>query len=379
MLRNSASHYLLACLICLFITTETQAVEISGSYKNLLFQAKNSNQQNVVTDLNRLRLTLDAQHHDWQWSLSYDHQLLHGGVVRDPSFALKQQLTTPTWLDLTGNIATSSAVDWQHTLYRGWLAYHGNDWQVTVGRQRIAWGSGRIWNPSDRFNPVQVTALEPDQKLGVDALNIHYHYSDFGSLQWLLAPGSFQHGVQRKWALRWQDTIQQSDIALWFGEIGKERVLALDITGNIGDATARLEWQQSWHGTQGDFGQFTVGIDGAWVNSLFSDGLYLAAEYFYNGLPQNSAPILLQPNMLQSNSPQLFAMLAGYDFDPLWRMEVTWIVDLTKTSWFIIPSLRWSARENLDIESFIQLPSGSTGSEFSSLNRLVGLNLAYYF
>ncbi|MDQ6954063.1 MAG: hypothetical protein Q9M20_01295 [Mariprofundaceae bacterium] len=371
--------FFLNFFIWLLIAPQTQAIEISGSYRNLLFQHKSSINQTVTTDLNRFRLNLDGNHKAWQWRLSYDHELLYGGVVRDPIFAIAQQIPDATWLDINANIAASSAFNWQHSVYRGWLAYQTDAWQVTIGRQRLAWGSGRIWNPTDRFNPVQVTALEVDQKLGVDTAYITHSYSDFGSLQWVATPGSFKQNAQRKWALRWQDTIAQTDMALWLGEIGQERILAIDVTGNLGDAAGRLEWQQSWHGTQGNFGQLTLGLDGTWVSELFPEGLYLAAEYFYNGLAQPNTGLPLQTSMLHSSSAQLLGILAGYDLTPLWRMELTWLLDLNKTSWFMAPNLRWSASENMEVSCFAQFPSGNTGSEFSAFNDLLGINLEYYF
>jgi len=361
------------------LTNDADGVELSGHYNNLLFQHKNSRHQNVVSDLNRLRLTLDGGENVWQWHLSYDHTLLYGGAVRDPVFRLRQSVPDPTFLDLSANIVTSADLDWQHNLYRGWLEYKKDAWNVVIGRQRIAWGSGRIWNPTDRFNPVQPTALEPDQKLGVDAAYVTYAYSDFGSVQWLVAPSQAKRSVKKKWALRWQDTIAQTDMALWLGEIGQERVLAVDVTGNVGDAAARVEWQQSWHGQHGDFGQLLVGIDGTWTTQMFSDGLYLAIEYFYNGLPNANNKGLMQWDMLQSSSQQLLGMLAGYDLTPLWRTELTWLVDLEKTSMFIAPSVRWSVSDNTDAVIFTQLPMGGGQAEFSSLDNVFAIKLVYYF
>jgi len=367
-------------VLLFFLTTGyAQAIELSGSYTNLLFQHKDSRQQGVTTDLNRLRLTFEGGENTWQWRLSYDNELLYGGAVRDPAFASLRQISDPTWLDLNADIITSSALDWRHNLYRGWLQYKTEAWDVVLGRQRIAWGSGRIWNPTDRFNPVQPTALEPEQKLGVDAVYMTHAYSDFGSIQLIVAPGQTDRALRRKWALRWQDTMEQTDMALWLGEVGGERIVAVDVTGNVGDAAARLEWQQSWRGEQGDFSQFVAGIDGTLTNQLLSEGLYLAAEYFYNGLPHSNVKRLIQSDMLQSSSRQLLGMLMGYDLTPLWRTELVWLVDLEKPSMFIAPSIRWSASDNMDATIFSQLPTGAAGSEFAGLNNLVAVKLEYYF
>jgi hypothetical protein len=173
--------------------------------------------------------------------------------------------------------------------------------------------------------------------------------------------------------------MEQTDMALWLGEVGGEHIVAVDVTGNVGDATARLEWQQSWRGEQGDFGQFIVGIDGTLTNQLLPEGLYLAAEYFYNGLPHSNVKRLIQSDLLQSSSRQLLGMLAGYDLTPLWRTELVWLVDLEKPSMFIAPSLRWSTSDNMDATIFSQLPTGTAGSEFAGLNDLFAIKFEYYF
>jgi len=369
---------LLLFLISLsFMTSHAQAIELSGQYRNLLFQHQDSRNQRVTTNLSRLRLTVDGGENAWQWQLQYDHELLYGGAVRDPTFAVHQNIPDPTWLDLSANIAHGTSWNWRHHLYRAWLEYQKDAWDVVLGRQRIAWGSGRIWNPTDRFNPVQPTALEPDQKLGVDALNITH--TDFGSMQLVLAPPQLHRSVQRKWALRWQDTIAQTDMAALLGEVGSERIFALDVTGNVGNATGRVEWQQSWHGLHGDFGQFVVGLDGTWTNAWLPEGLYLAVEYFYNGLTTPNVKQAAELSMLQSSSRQLLGMLTGYNITPLWRADLTWLFDLEKSSMFISPSVRWSASNDVDLTILAQLPTSNSNGEFSKLHNVLMLNIEYYF
>ncbi len=371
--------FLILCCFLGVLSGLAQAVEVSGSYTQLLFQHQNTLKQQVNSNISRMRVNLEDAGKSWQWKLSYDHELLYGGMVRDPLFQLRRRIPDPTWLDLNANIKQTAALNWQHNLYRAWFKYHHKDWSLRIGRQRIAWGVGRIWNPTDRFNPVQATALEPDQKLGVDAAYLRYAYDDFASFQGVLAPGKAAHGLHRKWALRWQNTINETDVSGWLGQVGQERVFAMDMTTNLADWAMRFEWQQSWHGQQGDYGQFIVGLDGNDVSLLFPEGLYVAAEYFYNGLPQRTFVRGIQLDKLHSSSRQLLGLLAGYDLSPLWRADLSFLLDLEQTSMFIAPSLRWSATENLDAFLFAQLPSSKTGGAFFDLKPVLGVKLEAYF
>jgi len=352
------------------------AMEISGEYRNLLFETDNTAGRNVVTDLNRLRWQWRGMTGAWSWQVSYDHEWLYGGLMRDPLFRRQLEQPQSTWLDTAAIISSSASHIWQHQLYRGWLRYEDGPWRLTAGRQRIAWGSGRIWNPTDRFNPVQPTALEPDQKLGVDAVDGQWRYSGFGGIEMVAAPGNHFSGTSRKLAVRWADIWENRDVAVMAGRIGSEVVAGFDIAGNLGDAGYHMEWMQSWRGMSGRYSQVSAGMDGTWVNDWFPAGLYLAAEYFFNGAPLGH--LFRATDSLQSISHHLFGGMVGYDLTPLWRLDMLLLTDLEQNSWFAVPRLSWSARENLDVTWIVQWPTGHNG-EFAAFSRLLAMQLEWYF
>jgi hypothetical protein len=52
---------------------------------------------------------------------------------------------------------------------------------VTVGRQRIRWGSSRFWNPTDFLNVAQINPLAIfDARLGVDLVKVHVPLEELG-------------------------------------------------------------------------------------------------------------------------------------------------------------------------------------------------------
>ncbi|MFX8565689.1 hypothetical protein ABTL91_18930, partial [Acinetobacter baumannii] len=53
---------------------------------------------------------------------------------------------------------------------RAWIGVEDEGGALRAGRQRIAWGTGKIWNPTDVVNPYQPTSIERDERRGVDAL-----------------------------------------------------------------------------------------------------------------------------------------------------------------------------------------------------------------
>ena len=367
---------LIGLLVLTSCLPSVSALELSGQYTNLLFETRDSLKQDRTTDLNRLRLEVDGDYGHVRFHLAYDHELLWGGLVADPVLAAALRQPEPTWLDASTTIIRRTHFNWRHDLYRGWVEYEAGQVRFKLGRQRIAWGSGRIWNPTDRFNPVQPTALEPDQKLGVDAGRIEWNYAGNGSLIAVDAPAQASSRTSRKLALRWQDTFGEFDVALMAGRINNENMFGADVTGNLGDAGVRLEWMQARNPLEGGYGQLSAGIDYTWHQAWFPNGLYMALEYFYNGAA--GSPRFNQ-DRLNSRSNHLLGGILGYDLTPLWRIDLLLIADLQQSGWFMSPSLTWSADENVDISVFAQLPQGGGSSEFAVFEPLYAVRADWYF
>lgn len=369
---------LIAFFLCLLYPWIASSVEVSGQYRNLIFQTKDSLGKQQLTDLNRLRLTGKGRFDRFTWEVSYDNELLYGGMVHDPRYQLLSQLPDRTYVNASAYIQRDRSLDWKHTLYRGWLQYEYEDVAVTVGRQRVAWGSGRIWHPTDRFNPVSPVALEMDQKLGVDAVNLLWRYGGFGSVQLIVAPGQSAHNVTRKVAGRWQDTFGEFDVAVMAGEFGDENIIGLDLTGNLGDGGGRVEVIRSTAGVAGPYTQLSTGYDYTLISNLFPEGLYLAIEYFYNG----AAPDIPNPlaDRLQSVNRSLWGGQMGYDLTALWRLDLLMLADFSHQSFFYVPRVSWSVAENVDISMLAQLVDrGEKSGEYSGSNHLYAMQLEWYF
>jgi len=354
------------------------AIEISGRNTNLLFHTENLLNQKQTSDLNRLRLTAEDKLDQFSWEISYDHTLLYGGLVRDAQYQATSMLPDPTYLDLNSYIHRGESLDWKHSLYRGWIQYETDQLLFTLGRQRVAWGSGRIWNPTDRFNPIVPTAVERDQKTGVDAFSASWRYDDFGSFQMILAPGRSRHSVARKVAGRWQDTFGEFDAAIMGGIFGDEHLFGIDLSGNIGDGGGRLELVRSTSGLNGAYTQLTAGYDYTITHAWVPEGLYLAIEYFYNGASSFS-PVLTMQERLQSLSRSLWGGMLGYDLTELIRFDFLLLADLTRRSLFYAPSVTWSVTDSVDLAVVVQLTDDGRSGEFSSQKPLYAVQLDWYF
>ena len=355
------------------------AGELGGSYRNLFEGTRDSRGDRILTDFNRLRLELEGARGPWSWLVSYDHELAAGGLIESPDFALIEAIPEPTYLDATDTVASGDYFEWRHRVHRAALTYDWGGGQLTAGRQRIAWGSGRLWNPTDRFNPVAPTAVEPEEKTGVDAAFGELRFGQFGALQGVAGPGNDDRNVQRKLALRWRDTVGELDYSLLLGRIGDESVAGLDLAGNLWRGGIRLEAMVGRPEQAGRYAQLAAGYDYTLTNQLFPAGLYLLAEYFYNGAALGMAAPPATTDRLESRNAHFLGLSAGYDLTPLWRLDGLAIWDLVGRSAFLSPRLTWSAAADIDVSLFAQLFVGEGGSEFGAFEDAYFLRVELFF
>ncbi len=352
--------------------------ELAGSYRNLLFAGDTNSGNFTETDLNRLRLK-------WTWTaglfsahIAYDHEFFGGGLVASPEFRAASRVPEPTFADADAVILRRGRIFWRHRLYRAWLNLDTRFLQVKIGRQRVAWGSGRLWNPTDRFNPVDPTALEPDEKTGVDSLFSELRYSNTGALQGVVAPGRGARNTSRKLAVRLRDTIGETDVSFLGGRIGDETVAGGDFSANVWGGGLHAEILNARRRLGAPYTQAVAGYEYTLKNRWLPAGLYLLAEYFFNGAASR-ADVPEVSDRLFSRVRHQIGFSAGYDLTPLWRLDGVVIADAVKGSVFVSPRLGWSVMEDVQLTGFALLFGGHADSEFGDRANIYALQLEAYF
>jgi hypothetical protein len=204
------------------------------------------------------------------------------------------------------------------TLDQLWLKFDAaHRVYVTAGRQRIKWGSGRFWNPTDFMNQQTLDALNAtvfDERTGVTLLKVHVPIEKIGAN--LYAVGNFDGADtvgQIGGALRTEWVLGPSELALTAAAREGDPVrLGADYSAAVGpfDLHAEAAFR---HGDDGpyyegtwDIGAFefpdTVDRSDEWIVAVATGGevgvkyndedtLYVGAEYFYNGGGYDSADL----------------------------------------------------------------------------------------
>ncbi|RME87426.1 MAG: hypothetical protein D6771_00505, partial [Zetaproteobacteria bacterium] len=114
----------------------------------------------------RLRASWAHGWHDGALRLEADLEALGGSAARLPLVRRAWQ-EPPSFADATRT--------WMHrrwlaraTVHRAEISQWLGPARVRVGRTALVWGQGKLWPILDRLVPVPPTALEPEQRPGMD-------------------------------------------------------------------------------------------------------------------------------------------------------------------------------------------------------------------
>ena len=347
----------------------------------------------------RARIDLQARYRErFSAQLSYDNEVFTGSGRKSLGFALADERGHETWIDLDRTISDTHNATWQHLLYRGWVRYEGDDVEVTVGRQRIALGRARLWNPTDLFNPIPPLALEGDQRIGVDSVITRVRVVDDLWASAIVAPQNSDDRYRS--ALRLELSRRSLDAALMFARIQADSVYGFDFATNVGDAALRGEGTWAFHEHGGHTTQLVASLD---YTFDIGAGVYALIEHFYNGntfsreslrrtlsalpplTPEQGLSLLTQEGVvptsqLVTSSHNQTGLDLGYDLTPLVRLDLLWIHDWEGPSEALFPVLTWSALQSLELSLGAQFFGGRDGEgNYGGLDPLYFARIDVYF
>jgi hypothetical protein len=249
---------------------------------------------------------------------------------------------------------------------------------LSVGRQRVSWGTGRIWNPTDLFNPINPTSFAKVEKDGVDAATIKFILGSFTDLTVVINP---RKDFQRSnYGGRFRTNIAGYDFSVVSGWFDDRPVFGFDWAGSMLDAGVRGEAIVSGKGSTARprYTKFILGID-----NQFTREAYALAEYHYNGAGNKNVAdydlsALLQGKTLNLGK-QFFALQASYLIHPLVTATAGYTASITDGSGFVAISTSYSAGEHVTLSAGGQVFHGDRFAEYWYYPSSLYLRLEYFF
>ncbi len=262
-------------------------------------------------------------------------------------------------------------------LYRLYGGYEDERQRVTAGIQKITMGVGRIWTPTDLFNPKNSFALEPDETFGVLALVYAYAPSQLSTLRGVV---SMNENRTYKYAGTYKAFLEGADAGLNVIYSDETTMVGYEAEGNFFDTGA--EWRSEGgyfkNTTQcqptiapctqeelsREFFQAIAGFDYG-----FENGITWTVEGYYSSETFSYEQIIRYYNSeILSNMVQSYGYLGTslvYDFNLFLGGSLLYIESLnTHSSRFVVPSLTYTLNDHNLFSINAMLNSGSAKSEF---------------
>lgn len=225
-------------------------------------------------------------------------------------------------------------------LYRLYGGYEDEKNRVVLGLQNISMGVGRIWTPTNIFNPKNSYALEPDEVFAVVALSYTRHLDDMSQITLVTSQKADQ---SFKSALRYTTFLEVADVALNVISSNETKMLGYEVEGNLADTGIEVRSEGAYikHEFENletkEFTQMIVGADYGFKNGLtvIAEVLYSSDTFSYNELLQNQNSDILS-HMVNSN---LYGALGlSKSFNIFLDGSLSYIGSLDKTNAHFISS-----------------------------------------
>jgi hypothetical protein len=242
------------------------------------------------------------------------------------------------------------------TLDRFYAEYTAGQWEVRLGRQRVNWGIGTIWNPNDIFNAFSFTDFDYEERPGSDALRVRRYTGAASSIE--VTVNAFRHWDEATAAILARFNTGTYDWQVLAGVVENYAVLGGGWAGNLGDASFKGE--ASFFTPLGDSLDNSFALT-AGIDYTFGNQIYLNAGLLYNsnGSTGSGADDLFTFELSARNLyPYRYSALVQvmYPLTPLLNGNLIAVYSPGEAhALFLDPALTYSLAQNWDLDVVVQV------------------------
>jgi len=363
-------------LLCL--TVPLMAIEHDLTIENTNYTISKkpvAEEERTLYNYNRLRLTDRMKEGNWFASIIADIDNYYGKTyIESFEYQFLRSINADTPFDIETNAKNYGKGEVFGRVHRLYVGYGDAKHNLVLGLQKITMGVGRIWTPTDLFNPRNPLALEPDQIYGNVAFSYTYALGELSQAMGVVAKRADN---SYKYAGRIKGNVQIGDIALDLYSSNDAQMIAYEIEGNLFDTG--IEWR-SEGGYYKDklldkeFYQTILGMDYGFVN-----GLTVMTEWLHSSKTYTADEILAHQESSLSNNRHISSDYVGasayYDFNLLYSGSLSMIHSPKEQSSFISPLITYSLSDDASIAIGAMLYTGDDTSEFNSAGNSYYLRL----
>jgi hypothetical protein len=239
--------------------------------------------------------------------------------------------------------------------------------QLTLGRQRIAWGTNLVWNVIDLFNPASPLDFDNEERPGTDAVRMQYYTGSNSQIDIAYEPNRV--GENSAWGGLFKFNQWDYDFLLLGGHRWRNHHWGVGWAGQISGGGFRGEMLCSAPDSQLVISktELSLALSGDYT---FSNSTYLHTEFLYNSAPS-----------FYNLSPAKYSIFAEFarELSPLVRIDLPSIINPIDKSFYIGPSIFWSVVTNVDFTAMALFFGGESGTEFGDSGEIVLARLKWSF
>ena len=316
--------------------------------------------------------------------LELRNRLFHGDLVESiPNYADLID-TNNDFLDLSIIAIDEKGVVLHAMIDRLYAEWYKNDWEVTIGRQRINWGLNLVWNPNDLFNVYSFFDFDYEERPGSDAIRIR-KYTGYAS-GFEIAGNINDNFDETVLSGMWRVNKGGYDFQFLAGKAREDIAIGTGWAGNI--KSAGFKGEVSYFHPYTDTAIESALLASVSVDYSFENSLYLNGSLLYNsdGLQDPDLQTLstLQAGRLTARdlSPFIFStfLQASYTFHPLINggLAIIYYPGRRNTT-FWNPNVSLSVLPNLDIDLIGQIFLDKENEVYTAVGKLAYFRLKWSF
>jgi hypothetical protein len=288
-------------------------------------------------------------------------------------------------------------------LDRLYLSLRAPLFDLFLGRQAIAWGAARVINPTDVITPFLYTALDTEDRIGVDAIRVRVPVGSLSEIDAGWIAGRDLRPENSAFFLRSRLYAAGSDISLVGAAFREHMMFGFDLARGIGGAGFWFEaagvWMQVFDGnpaTSGpDYLRLSTGVD-----YNFPGDIYGFVEYHFNGAGSSDPAdyvSTLGTSPYQDASVYLLGkhyVVPGFtaQITPLWTLTASVLLNIPDPSLLFSPIVEYNIAEDIYLQGGAYLGAGKPASlelgfpprlefhsEFGSYSDFYFFSFRFYF
>jgi len=320
------------------------SLDFGGYYKNNLIGIIKKGGDSLIADENKIRWRIDLR--------PTSKILLH----LEPEYAtLIKSLVVPLF-----ESPELDKLNWDRLYLK--LSFPQTD--LTLGKQRIAWGTGHVWNPTDVFNPFALSfAVAEEERKGIEAIRLQIPYGPVGGFEGVILTGN--EWAKSKKGLKAKVNIGLFDLSASYVDMGDgSNQIGFDSAGEIRGVGFRNETALVSPVLSSSYLKSVLGL-----GYTLDNGWGIDFEYYFNGLGKR--------NIANYNWAGLFAgeiVQLGMDYiylgfnktiDEITSIRFSLLMNADDQTWIFFPSYERNVMQNVDVGLVAMVLGGQEGGEYN--------------